>query len=192
MHDHLQSLKVTDLRAILSKAGVRAPARKHHMIAKIQADPDAYKIYTALYPQQPPQDPQPQPKPVLDEAEKRRLRAERFGIPLVPAALDDPNKLAARAARFGAAQNPADGAAAEEEEKRRRRAERFGTNPSDAGVDWEGAEKQISQLGKAGRNIASTVSVKTIPSAVQGQKRKAEVIEKKPTRRGGKKFKRQE
>lgn len=148
MHDHLQSLKVVDLRAILAKANVRAPGRKNEMIAKIQADPEAYKIYTTLYPsEQPAPTPQPQPRPVHDEAEKRRLRAERFGIPVVPTALNvclspllqcphphsfqDPSKLAARAARFGTSlKRPADSADAEEEEKRRRRAERFTANAS--------------------------------------------------------------
>ncbi|GLB37214.1 hypothetical protein LshimejAT787_0402650 [Lyophyllum shimeji] len=83
------------------------------------------------------------------EAEKRRKRAERFGIPLVEppqprpqrtqvqvpqklSSLDDPKKLEARASRFGtnsAAQKrsaPTEVVDAEEQEKRRKRAERFG------------------------------------------------------------------
>ncbi|GLB45968.1 hypothetical protein LshimejAT787_4500060 [Lyophyllum shimeji] len=66
------------------------------------------------------------------EAEKRRKRAERFGIPLKLSSLDDPKKLEARASRFGtnsAAQKrsaPTEVVDAEEQEKRRKRAERFG------------------------------------------------------------------
>ncbi|KAG5716334.1 hypothetical protein E4T56_gene10724 [Termitomyces sp. T112] len=101
------------------------------MIAKIQADPDVYKVYAGLYPaHQPAPEPHKPEKPVppasLDDAERRRLRAERFGIPLVPPAPNDPTKLAARAARFGTSVD------AEEEEKRRRRAERFAMKPSAA------------------------------------------------------------
>ncbi|KAF5386249.1 hypothetical protein D9615_002448 [Tricholomella constricta] len=85
------------------------------------------------------------------EAEKRRKRAERFGIPLVelptpipPRAqaltkrspLDDPKKLEARATRFGnipTAQKrsaPMETIDIEEQEKRRKRAERFGLAPA--------------------------------------------------------------
>ncbi|KAJ7733097.1 hypothetical protein B0H14DRAFT_2996792 [Mycena olivaceomarginata] len=88
------------------------------------------------------------------EIEKRRQRAERFGIPLVepkepksPAAKkakavvataakpDAPEKLNARAARFGTAQKrpaPTEDVDPEEQEKRRKRAERFGTGAKDA------------------------------------------------------------
>ncbi|KAJ7622813.1 hypothetical protein DFH06DRAFT_1340697 [Mycena polygramma] len=82
------------------------------------------------------------------EAEKRRKRAERFGMPVVeprpptakkaavPAAAatkklpDAPEKLNARAARFGSLKRPAppvEEVDAEEQERRRKRAERFGT-----------------------------------------------------------------
>ncbi|KAJ6499444.1 hypothetical protein C8R45DRAFT_982412, partial [Mycena sanguinolenta] len=89
-------------------------------------------------------------KPTEDlELEKRRQRAERFGIPLVesktpvvkktkaaapapaPAKIPDANeKLDARAARFGTGQKrpaPTEVVDAEEQERRRKRAERFGT-----------------------------------------------------------------
>jgi len=87
------------------------------------------------------------------EAEKRRKRAERFGIPLVephkprpPRAqapqkrspFDGPKKLEARAARFEtvtAAQKrhaPTESIDVEEQEKRRKRAERFGIPPTGA------------------------------------------------------------
>ncbi|KAJ7925145.1 hypothetical protein B0H13DRAFT_1975230 [Mycena leptocephala] len=78
------------------------------------------------------------------EAEKRRKRAERFGVPLIEprppvvkkaAAVatkkpDVPDKLNARAARFGTGQKrpaPPEEVDAEEQERRRKRAERFGT-----------------------------------------------------------------
>ncbi|KAG6860009.1 hypothetical protein C0995_000613 [Termitomyces sp. Mi166 len=143
MNAHLQSLKVTDLKAIFAKAAVRAPARKNEMIAKIQADPDVYKIYASLYPsEQPPLAPA---KPLQDEAEKRRLRAERFGIPLVPTALDDPSKLATRATRFGTSQKrPADSVDAEEEEKHRKRAERFATKPSIVNLHFLLSQARVS------------------------------------------------
>ncbi|KAG6813649.1 hypothetical protein H0H92_008886 [Tricholoma furcatifolium] len=63
-------------------------------------------------------------------------------------------------------------------------------------MDWEGAEEQVAQMGKAAGQKASTiVSVKSKPTAPNaapssGQKRKADNDEKKPTRRGGKKMKR--
>ncbi|KAF8891655.1 phosphatase 2C-like domain-containing protein [Infundibulicybe gibba] len=75
-----------------------------------------------------------------DELQRRRRRAERFGIPLVPekptpapkkkptAPLpDDEEKIKARAARFGTSRKrPADSVDSEELEKRKKRAERFG------------------------------------------------------------------
>ncbi|KAJ7782987.1 hypothetical protein B0H16DRAFT_1494951 [Mycena metata] len=91
------------------------------------------------------------------EAEKRRKRAERFGLPVVepkspaakkaavPAAAaakqpkqpDVPEKLSARAARFGTGQKrpaPVDEVVDEEEqEKRKKRAERFGTGAAKEG-----------------------------------------------------------
>ncbi|KAG6857246.1 hypothetical protein H0H87_007079 [Tephrocybe sp. NHM501043] len=168
MPDHdLKTLKVTDLKAILSKAGLSAPPRKNEMIAKIEADSNALAVWKELYPSpdapQPPppvaaapsphpEDPKPEPSIAVppttataapvDEAEKRRLRAERFGIPLVEppklraaapqkrSPFDDPAKIATRAARFGATQKrpaPAESVDPEEEERRRKRAERFGT-----------------------------------------------------------------
>ncbi|KAJ6475214.1 hypothetical protein C8R47DRAFT_1220690 [Mycena vitilis] len=100
-------------------------------------------------------EPAPAPAPAVDappaavetdiEAEKRRKRAERFGMPVVaptakktavPAAAatkkqpDAPEKLNARAARFGSLKRPAPAVEevdAEEQERRRKRAERFGT-----------------------------------------------------------------
>ncbi|KAJ7132893.1 hypothetical protein C8R43DRAFT_1133443 [Mycena crocata] len=85
------------------------------------------------------------------EAEKRRKRAERFGVPLVEARPpvvkktavaaavaaaakqpDVPEKLNARAERFGTGKKrtlPVEEVDAEELERRRKRAERFGTGP---------------------------------------------------------------
>ncbi|KAG6813650.1 hypothetical protein H0H92_008887 [Tricholoma furcatifolium] len=165
LEDSLKALKVTDLKAILQKAQVSPPSRKNDMIAKIIATPAAVDAYNAIYEpeppaaQQPAAEPQPKPQPtpaseqvspsetapVIDEEEKRRRRAERFGIPVVPTALDvrvivsyssnfanykqDPNKLVTRSARFGnAVKRPAAAATvdSEEEEKRKKRAERFG------------------------------------------------------------------
>jgi len=79
------------------------------------------------------------------EEEKRRKRAERFGIPVVQprpapaskaskAAKPPADKLDARAARFGTAQKraaPAENVDADEAERRKKRAERFGTGPID-------------------------------------------------------------
>jgi len=87
---------------------------------------------------------------VDDELEKRKKRAERFGIPLVepssqPAkkprnTVDDPAKLKAREDRFGSAKQTENIAGkrrtrdtavdAEEQERRKKRAERFGTSAS--------------------------------------------------------------
>ncbi|KAG5646323.1 hypothetical protein DXG03_003920 [Asterophora parasitica] len=102
----------------------------------------------------------PPTAPEDPEEEKRRKRAERFGIPYVEppkarpprgqnakrAPLDDSKKLATRANRFGttapsAAQKrsaPTETVDAEEQDRRKKRAERFGTGP------------QLAQL-KAGR-----------------------------------------
>ncbi|RDB25425.1 SAP domain-containing ribonucleoprotein [Hypsizygus marmoreus] len=87
------------------------------------------------------------------EAEKRRKRAERFGIPLVEAPKprparapnasavpDDTKNLEARGARFGTntattkRPAPTENVDPEEAEKRRKRAERFGTGPAAAKV----------------------------------------------------------
>ncbi|KAG6820898.1 hypothetical protein H0H93_010242 [Arthromyces matolae] len=158
---HLSSLKVADLKAVFTKANVRPPPRKNEMIEKIKAEPAIYQIYLSSYhmpaskdealddPPQPVQEPSP-PKQVMDDAEKRRLRAERFGIPLVEQKPSvrvlflglanlllrlpfskDSSKLAARAARFNSSetqkQSPhTDNVDDEEQEKRRKRAERFG------------------------------------------------------------------
>ncbi|KAF8224981.1 hypothetical protein L208DRAFT_1425676 [Tricholoma matsutake] len=157
MDSNLKALKVIDLRAILSKASVPFPAKanKQDLIARIVASQQATQIYYQLHPDKylsfflsfclveqvvsspdPPQ-PTPPPPPPLDtpkdeEAEKRRQRAARFGIPIVqppkPGAKslpDDSEKLKARASRFGISTvtEPID---AEEAERRRKRAERFG------------------------------------------------------------------
>ncbi|KAJ7497163.1 hypothetical protein FB451DRAFT_1163165 [Mycena latifolia] len=98
----------------------------------------------------------PSPSAAEDpELEKRRKRAERFGVPLVearppvptkkaahaPAAApataknpDNPEKLNARAARFGIQKRPApvEDVDPEEQERRKKRAERFGTGPAKA------------------------------------------------------------
>ncbi|KAG6853376.1 hypothetical protein C0991_004935 [Blastosporella zonata] len=164
-HDDLAKLKVTELKVILSKAEISSPARKNDIIVKILGEPKALAVYAQLYPSDadvqdappttpptttttiPPPEPVPV-QPLVDEAEKRRLRAERFGIPVVEAPkprptapqkrspLDDPTKLATRAARFAANQSqkrpPAESVDPAEEERRRKRAERFGINPTAA------------------------------------------------------------
>ncbi|KAE9401564.1 hypothetical protein BT96DRAFT_817734 [Gymnopus androsaceus JB14] len=204
MDAKLKSLKVVDLKQILSKAGVSAPAKanKSDLISKILASQEAIDAYNAQYPSETPNDdllappedldwnadevpsskveepakpaaepPQPtiEPEKAADttesatttedaELEKRRQRAARFGIPLVeskpkrtPAAAkktappnDNPDKLKARADRFGT-KSPAAGETSpgskrkraslpavevdpEELERRRKRAERFGAS----------------------------------------------------------------
>ncbi|KAK7472858.1 hypothetical protein VKT23_000966 [Stygiomarasmius scandens] len=101
----------------------------------------------APVPQQHPEATNPSVAPEDPELEKRRKRAERFGIPLVEskqpsqrnkpntkaAVNEDPEKLKARADRFGVNNTDANKRKRveevvdpEEQEKRRKRAERFG------------------------------------------------------------------
>ena len=122
MDASLKSLKVADLRLILSTAGLSAPARatKADLITRIQASPQATDAVRSLHPglippdspplvstPQPPTPDPPHPAPVITDApptdydlERRQLRAERFGVPLQPT---DPEleKRKKRAERFG-------------------------------------------------------------------------------------------
>ncbi|KAF8210073.1 hypothetical protein K438DRAFT_2011539 [Mycena galopus ATCC 62051] len=213
MESKLKSLKVADLKDILSKAQQPPPAKatKTDLIARILASKEATDVYNAKFAPKddllaPPEDldwddqvnspaeaakpppapvakapavkpvsaakpvtapppahaPTSDPAPALTpepttttgsktaeelELEKRRQRAQRFGIPLVeqksPAVKkskaavasaakqpDATEKLSARAARFGTGKKrpaPAEDVDLEEQERRRKRAERFGT-----------------------------------------------------------------
>ncbi|KAJ7675054.1 hypothetical protein B0H17DRAFT_1081646 [Mycena rosella] len=210
MDAKLKTLKVVDLKDILTKAAQPPPpkATKSDLIARIQASKEATAVYNQKFAPKddllappedldwdvdqvnPPETPAEQPKPpaasaapkqtpdsappkpappvvpaaasasastpATDDAEleKRRKRAERFGVPLVeapppppppvtkaaaaaaPAAkpIDNPEKLSARAARFGGQKRPApvEEVDAEELERRKKRAERFGTGTAKA------------------------------------------------------------
>ncbi|KAF8348090.1 hypothetical protein F5887DRAFT_952085 [Amanita rubescens] len=122
MDASLKSLKVADLKLILSTAGLSAPARatKADLISRIQASPQATTAIRSLHPNllppdspplvsdpQPPSPEPPHPAPAITDAppadsdlERRQLRAERFGVPLQPT---DPEleKRKKRAERFG-------------------------------------------------------------------------------------------
>ena len=121
MDPSLKTLKVADLKLILSSAGQAAPARatKADLIARIVASDQATAAVRALHPGLlPPQSPphalpvtppsppqQPaiaviDPEPAGPELDKRKQRAERFGVPLETI---DPEleKRKQRAERFG-------------------------------------------------------------------------------------------
>jgi len=122
MDASLKSLKVADLKLILSTSGLSAPARatKADLISRIQASPQATDAVRSLHPgllppaspplvsdPQPPSPDTPHPAPAITDAppadselERRQLRAERFGVPLQPT---DPEleKRKKRAERFG-------------------------------------------------------------------------------------------
>ncbi|KAL0581848.1 hypothetical protein V5O48_000216 [Marasmius crinis-equi] len=170
MEAKLKALKVVDLKAILNKANQPPPAKanKQDLISRILASQEAIAVYNAEHgeiedipePEPEPEleaEPEPaveptptEPPPVVDptppadpEEEKRRKRAERFGIPYQPAS---DTTLKSRAARFGipvddagkrvdskANSNPKKRASPvaatpdpEEQERRKKRAERFG------------------------------------------------------------------
>jgi SAP domain-containing ribonucleoprotein len=128
MDAKLKALKVADLKAVLAKAQVQAPAKatKADLIARILESQPAQDAYAQIYePEQDASEPaaeveeeEPEPAaeveaetpaepapsaPVDPELEARRKRAERFGIPLVepkakPARKERPAKGAAKAA----------------------------------------------------------------------------------------------
>lgn len=58
MDAKLKSLKVVDLKDILAKAAVSAPAKanKQELIARIVASPQAIAVYNKQYPSKPPTD----------------------------------------------------------------------------------------------------------------------------------------
>ncbi|KAJ7084276.1 hypothetical protein B0H15DRAFT_951526 [Mycena belliarum] len=128
------------------------PSAASAAAAKTASKPAPVAVPAPASPTAPASAPTPAPAPSETEdaeLEKRRKRAERFGVPLVeakpppvpkkkPAAApavkvaDNPEKLQARAARFGGQKRPApvEEVDAEELERRKKRAERFGTGPA--------------------------------------------------------------
>eukprot|EP01012_Entosiphon_sulcatum_P005851 TRINITY_DN1269_c0_g1_i1.p2 TRINITY_DN1269_c0_g1~~TRINITY_DN1269_c0_g1_i1.p2 ORF type:complete len:187 (+),score=46.92 TRINITY_DN1269_c0_g1_i1:24-563(+) len=114
------------------------------------------------------------PTPV-DEEEQKKRRLERFGT--ADAVNEDETKLQARAARFGAAEQNEDEAAAlkkrraerfgvpatetipppVEEERKRKRAERFGGQVSEAPEDLEKRAQRAERFGEVEFEFAKRV-----------------------------------
>ncbi|KAH6914134.1 hypothetical protein BKA70DRAFT_1260520 [Coprinopsis sp. MPI-PUGE-AT-0042] len=173
MDAKLKALKVADLKAVLAKAEVQAPAKatKADLIARILESQPAQDAYAQIYePEEDASEPvieaeelptedveaaaevqaEPTPAesaaPVDPELEARRKRAKRFGIPLV-----EPKAKPARKER------PAKGAAkgapiAEDTKKLSERAERFGLKRSAPAetVDPEEAERRKKRAERFG------------------------------------------
>lgn len=119
--DPLKALKVADLKRILSSAAQPTPARatKADLIARIVASDQATAAVRTLHPGLlPPDEPQalpasppapsspqpahaiPDPVPAGPDLEKRKQRAERFGVPLETTDSEQ-EKRKKRAERFG-------------------------------------------------------------------------------------------
>jgi SAP domain-containing ribonucleoprotein len=171
MESKLKALKVADLKAVLTQAGLDTNGKKQDLISRIIDNKTAREIVEppTTIPPQPHGDTASDPTPPSvatqvtacvatetepaqvglhstnnlqtssdvgtdDDLEKRRKRAERFGIPLIESSQlsaetvglnNSADKLKERAERFGTGSG--DMMDAEEIERRRKRAERFGT-----------------------------------------------------------------
>ncbi|KAL9711786.1 hypothetical protein Ac2012v2_004858 [Leucoagaricus gongylophorus] len=155
MDSAVKQLKVPELKRILADAAVAVSprAKKDVLVTAVLDNKAALDLFSARHrqlhdpttvPDAPasasPLPPTSSAEPVENttdpELDKRKARAERFGIPLVNPSSDDEEKLKARAKRFGLDNNKKRPATeqvdSEELEKRRKRAERFRTKTSDA------------------------------------------------------------
>jgi SAP domain-containing ribonucleoprotein len=136
---HLKSLKVVDLKNILSKAALSAPARapKADLISRILENHSALQVYYSLYPDHAPSTAESS-KPVETSTETSVTTT-----PIIPQAPphattedakpttttnSDVEKCKRRAERFGVplTSTPSNPTADPEMEKRKKRAERFG------------------------------------------------------------------
>ncbi|PPQ65004.1 hypothetical protein CVT26_015712 [Gymnopilus dilepis] len=172
MDAKLRALKVVDLKAVLAKANVSAPAKatKNDLIARIQASKDALAAYAELYPQDdllaPPEevdwnveDTTAEPKEAAAPApEPAAAPAPAVATPASPA---KPAPAATATPAEAAIETAASSTPAEdpELEKRRQRAARFGiplvepkqkksaAKPAPPGTDPKKLEERARRFG---------------------------------------------
>ncbi|KJA27800.1 hypothetical protein HYPSUDRAFT_197959 [Hypholoma sublateritium FD-334 SS-4] len=158
MDAKLKALKVQELKAVLARAQLTAPARatKSDLVARILAAPPALAAYAAIYPPDdllaPPEEvdwdaDQPEPAPVVvaeTPAPAPKAAPVPAPTPTTTTTVDDPELAArmARAARFGipvvepaAAPAPKKAPAGVDPKALEARAARFGLKPAAAPAD---------------------------------------------------------
>ncbi|KAF9529316.1 hypothetical protein CPB83DRAFT_853064 [Crepidotus variabilis] len=147
--EKLKALKVVDLKQILTKANVAAPAKanKNDLIAKIQSSKEALEAYAKLYPTD---DLLAPPEEVDWNVEQSEPAADPLeAAPVAPAVASTSEGLATPASSV----QPTTLTADEEAEKRKKRAERFGIPVVEQKVPK--AKESKSAPGK-GNPVAST------------------------------------